>query len=209
MKDNQGNEILDCTDVSFKEYGKLWENISLEAVYDWVKQIEVPNNGNAYQASNKNCESLDAVKQIGKLVYGGMPFQAGPCLGHNKVLNGFEYHNGSEVAICIKPCVMFLGKIQDMEENTYDSKKAIPFYFPKGSIVQTYETTLHYTPCAIGDDIFFTICILPKGTGDNLLNGREGILKKQNKWFIAHEDNIEKIKSGDYPGLKGQMRSIK
>ena len=209
MKDLQGNNILDCKDISFKEYGKLWTNIDLEDVYKWSKEIVVPKIGNFYKASDKTCEDLSSIKQIGRLVYGELPFQAGPCLGHNKVLNGIEYHSGSEVAICIKPCVMFLGKIQDLNENTYESEKAIPFYFPKGTIVQTYETTLHYTPCAIDDDIFFTICLLLKGTGNNLLNGREGILKKQNKWFIAHKDNIEKIKSGDYPGLKGEIRKIK
>ena len=30
------------------------------------------------------------------------------------------------------------------------------------------------------------------------------ILKKKNKWFIAHQDNLEKIASGDYPGLLGR-----
>ena len=101
------------------------------------------------------------------------------------VLNGIEYHSGSEVAVCLQPCVLILGHLWDMQGNTYDGAKTQAFYCEAGQVVQTYETTLHYTPCAVGDT-FFTACFLPRGTGDALPDGPTGILKKRNKWFVAH-----------------------
>ena len=62
---------------------------------------------------------------------------------------------------------------------------------------------LLYTPIAVSKEGFITICLLLKGTGD-ILEKRKKILKKKNKWFIAHQDNLEKIASGDYPGLLGR-----
>lgn len=170
--------------------------------------MNIPQTGNLYIASNAQVEALPAIQQIGRQVYGGMPFQAGPCCGHNKVLNGIEYHSGSEVAVCIRPCALFLGHIWDMEGNTYDGTHARAFYCEAGQAVQTYETTLHYTPCA-GEDAFFTVCLLPRGTGDILPGGPEGILKKRNKWFLAHPENLEKVRAGNVPSLLGLMRSLR
>lgn len=42
---------------------------------------------------NTELEALPAAQAIGLAVYGGMLFQAGPCRGHNHVLNGIEYHS--------------------------------------------------------------------------------------------------------------------
>lgn len=39
--------------------------------------------------------------------------------------------------------------------------------------------------------------------------GPEGILKKWNKWFLAHPENLEKVRAGNVPGLLGPMRSLR
>ena len=49
--------------------------------------------------------------------------------------------------------------------------------------------------------------ILPRGTGDALPDGPKGILKKRNKWFVAHPENTAKVAAGDYPGLRGALHS--
>ncbi len=204
---NSDMMIYNCTDTRFQTYGCLWPGFDLADVEEWAKTVSIPESGNAYTASDPTVEQILAVQSIGSAVYGGQPFQAGPCCGRNRVLNGIEYHNGSETAICLTSCVMFLGRLQDMREHTYDGTKAEAFYFPAGSVVQTYETTLHYTPCAV-DTYFFTVCFLPKGTGAALPDGPRGILKRQNKWFIAHPDNTAKVQAGDFPGLTGKMREL-
>ena len=50
---------------------------------------------------------------------------------------------------------------------------------------------------------------VPQRTGDALRDGPKGILKKRNKWFVAHPENTAKVAAGDYPGLLGAMREIK
>ena len=205
---NPGVEILPATDPQFASYGRLLTGFDLSEIEAWGKTVAMPESGNAYQASDAALEALPAAQAIGLAVYGGMPFQAGPCRGHNHVLNGIEYHSGSEVAVCIRPCALFLGHIWDMEGNTYDGTHARAFYCEAGQAVQTYETTLHYTPCA-GEDAFFTVCLLPRGTGDILPGGPEGILKKRNKWFLVHPENLEKVRAGNVPGLLGLMRSLR
>ena len=112
----------------------------------------------------------------------------------------------SETIIAVTDYILALGKRQDMEENDYDIEKCELFYVPKGTVVELYATTLHYTPITVKDS-FETICLLLRGTGDSCQ--RRGILKKKNKWFIAHKDNVEKVQAGDYPGLKGKMIHIK
>lgn len=205
---NPGVEILPAADPQFASYGRLLTGFDLSEIEAWGRTVAMPESGNAYQASDAVLEALPAAQAIGLAVYGGMPFQAGPCRGHNHVLNGIEYHSGSEVDVCLQPCVLILGHLWDMQGNTYDGAKTQAFYCEAGQVVQTYETTLHYTPCAVGDT-FFTACFLPRGTGDALPNGPKGILKKRNKWFVAHPENTAKVAAGDYPGLLGAMREIK
>ena len=206
-KRNPKTSTLLSSDPSFSAYGRIWQGFDLSAVYAWAEMVSIPEKGNAYTASDAMVESLPVIQELAQAVYGGQPFQAGPCRGDNRVLNGIEYHSGSEVSVCVRPCVMFLGKLMDMQGITYDSALAQAFYFPAGTVVQTYETTLHYTPCAT-EGYFFTVCLLPRGTGEPLPNGPQDILKKRNKWFIAHSENVEKVQAGDYPGLTGRMRRI-
>ena len=143
---NPGVEILPAADPQFASYGRLLTGFDLSEIEAWGRTVAMPESGNAYQASDAVLEALPAAQAIGLAVYGGMPFQAGPCRGHNHVLNGIEYHSGSEVAVCLQPCVLILGHLWDMQGNTYDGAKTQAFYCEAGQVVQTYETTLHYTP---------------------------------------------------------------
>ena len=76
----------------------------------------------------------------------------------------------------------------------YDINQCELFYVPKGTTIELYATTLHYTPITVKNR-FKTICLLLKGTGESC--ERIGILKKCNKWFIAHRENIEKVSQHD------------
>lgn len=89
------------------------------------------------------------------------------------------------------------------EEDNRISNGAVKGRIITADLTGTWSATLHYTPIAVSKEGFITICLLLKGTGD-ILEKRKKILKKKNKWFIAHQDNLEKIASGDYPGLLGR-----
>lgn len=204
---NPSMKIHQTDNSKFSEYGKVWTGYNLDDVFKWAENFLISEQENAYQASDPALESIPVIQEIIGDIYGGSPVQAGPCYGHNQVLNGIEHHIGSEVIIAIKPCVLLFGRLRDMVDNTYEGSLAEAFYIEPGQIVQMYETTLHYTPCK-AEDYFFTVCMLPRGTGTPLPGGRRGILKSQNKWFIAHPENTPKVMTGDFPGLQGEMKKV-
>ena len=84
---------------------------------------------------------------------------AGVVTGKNKVLNGLEYHQCSETIIAVTDYILALGKRQDMVGNDYDIEKCELFYIPKGTVVELYATTLHYTPITVKNS-FKSICFL-------------------------------------------------
>mgnify|MGYP000624012843 FL=1 len=187
---------------NFKDYGRVIKQDVQEA----INFAQTYQNINAYDTSIKELEDIPCIQELMKDIYGYLDVMAGVVTGKNDVLNGLEYHQCSETIIAVTDYILAVGKRQDMVENDYDIEKCELFYVPQGTVVELYATTLHYTPITVIDS-FKTICLLLKGTGDACQ--RRGILKKKNKWFIAHKDNVEKVQAGDYPGLKGKMIQIK
>ena len=197
--------IKEIDNSSFKTYGRIWhENVQEAVAYMEKKSVQ---NENKYEPSVAELEQLSSIKKLSQTIYGGLPIIVGSVTGKNKVLNGMEYHQGSETIIAITYFILIVGHVWDMICDTYDTSLCEIFFVPKGTIVVCFSTTLHYTPVSVNRQGFKTICILLQGTGD-LAEQRNGILKKKNKWFIAHPENLEKIQAGDYPGLLGAMIKI-
>lgn len=199
-------QIQDVHCASFRTYGNIIDS-DIRVAMDYVKNTICPDTKKGlYQPSVKELESLCDIQELSHKVYGYLDVMCGLVTGSNQVLNGIEYHQGSETIIAVTDFVLVVGHVWDMYNNTYDSSLCECFYVPQGTIVECFSTTLHYTPICVDDDGFCTICLLLKNTGDAV--ERQGILKKKNKWFIAHKDNKEKVESGDYPGLLGEMIKI-
>lgn len=201
-----GIKMID--DKTFCQYGRIIESDVKDILHYGDVYITPPKSGNEYLASVKYVEDLTSIQAISKKVFGYMEVEAGTCTGQNTTLSGIEYHMGSETIVAITDYVLFVGKLQDMRESYYDSSLCECFYVPRGTVVECYSTTLHYTPCKVEENGFKTIVILLKGTGD-IITHRKGILKKKNKWFIAHVSNKEKIEAGDFPGLTGPLLQVK
>lgn len=208
QKINPKYEIKDIKDPSFKKYGNIVD-VNLKDVIKAVDQLtQVPLDGNRYVASDERLENEVKIKVLSQQIYGYLPTITGIVSGKNDVLNGIEYHQCSETIVAVTDYVLVVGLRKDMVNNQYDSKNCELFYVPKGITVECYSTSLHYTPIAVKKSGFKTICILLKGTGDVLENGPVGILKRKNKWFVTHPDNLEKVKAGDLIGLMGDMIKI-
>lgn len=188
-------------DSRFRQYGQVL-HIDVQQAIVYAKRYQ---NKLAYDSSIKELEDLSCIQELSMLVYGGLDVMTGSVVGENTVLNGIEYHQCSETIIAVTDYILVVGKRQDLKNNEYDSSLCDIFYVPQGTVLELYATTLHYTPICVHDS-FQTICLLLKGTGDDVK--RNGILKKKNKWFIAHYENKEKIALGDVPGLKGKMIKI-
>lgn len=207
---NRKLNILTVNDNSFISYGRVLEGLDFSNLILYAEQnIEIPKYGNRYIASLKNLEKFDIIKNIKDVVYGTLEIQAGECVGQNSSLTGLEYHQGSEVIIAVTDCILILGKVQDLKDSKYDVSKSEIFYLEKGQAVELYGTTLHYTPCKVDENGFMTIVLLLKGTNSQIENSDCKMLTKKNKWFITHYTQEEKIKSGAYPGLIGDIIEIK
>lgn len=207
QKLNPEYKIESVYDSSFKTYGKVVKDDVQDIITILSAKVQPPKNGNNYIKSDEILEQHPTIKELSLKVYGHMDAMAGIVSGHNQVLNGIEYHQGSETIIAVTDFVLVVGHVWDMHHNQYDSSLCKCFYVPQGTVVECYSTTLHYTPICVSDKGFITVCMLLRGTGD-AIEKRNGILKKKNKWFIAHTENLEKIQEGDLPGLKGNMIKI-
>lgn len=193
---------------NFNRYGCIIDQDFTSLVTSYDLNYPIPLKGNQYVNSILELENDPFIKQLCFKVYGGLEVMAGVVVGNNNVLNGIEYHQCSEVIIAITDYVLVVGDRRDMHANDYDTTLCELFYVSKGMVIECYPSTLHYTPIAVDRNGFKTICLLLKGTGDTLINGPSGILKKKNKWFIAHPTNIDKIQAGDSVGLHGDLIKI-
>lgn len=205
---NPDVDIKEIQDPSFKKYGQIIDVKMNDIIKAVDHLVQIPVNGNRYVASDEKLESEAKIQALSEQIYGYLPVMAGVVCGRNDVLNGIEYHQCSETIIAVTDYVLVVGSRSDMKNNRYDSSLCELFYVPKGMTVECYASTLHYTPIAVKKSGFKTICLLLKGTGDPLVNGPKGMLKRKNKWFITHPENFEKVKAGDMVGLSGEMIKI-
>lgn len=204
---NPNRKIYKITDEKFQEYGKVY-TYDVKDVCQYVDQnVELPETGTMYERSLKEVEKFPIIKIIEDEVYGHMKIQAGVCGGYNHVLDGLEYHQGSEVTFAVTDCLLVLGKRQDMVGDTYNGDLAEVFYAEAGQVFELYDRTLHYAPCQVGE-YFKTVVLLLDGTNE-MFEKPEGLLTGVNKWFIAHESDQIQIEKGCYPGLLGEMIEIK
>ncbi|NLC93926.1 MAG: DUF4867 family protein [Treponema sp.] len=200
---------------SFEKYGAI---LSGYDVTDLLKKLEDKTEKPAtvviYEPGDAELESLPIAKELSDNAYGGMPIQIGYCNGNNTKLNCLEYHRGSEINIPANDMILLLASLQSVKNGKLDTNSVEAFYVPKGTVVQVYETTLHYAPCnaVVNGDVskegFRVIVVLPKNTNTEKpalteKNLEDKLLWARNKWLIAHPDSNE-AKNGAFVGLIGR-----
>ena len=196
-------KIYSIYDNEFTEYGKVLDGDYSDFI-EVLKNKPRPFNNTIYVPSDAELESLPEAKILCLDSFGGLPIQIGYCNGHNSFLNCLEYHKNSEVNITEGDMVLLFGKVQEIENNTYDTSKVKAFWVPAGKAVEIYSTTLHYAPCGIEGKGFRVIVILPRGTNLARPEGAsDPLLWASNKWLLAHADSAE-AKQGAHVGLVGE-----
>ncbi len=204
-------QVEKITKEAFAPYGRIltdeWEVKEMIAI---MEEYSVKDGVTYFPSISKLEEMQEGMKNAEKFG-GGMPIQIGYCIGYNNALNAFEYHRSSEINIAATDLIVILGKQSDVDENYhYDTKNAVAFLVPKGSVVEFYATTLHFAPCSVDGREFKSIVMLPKGTNEPVeisqeKTGELKLLKANNKWLIAHEE--AKIE-GAFIGLDGINQKI-
>ena len=203
-------EIFSVGDERFRKYGKVWEGFECSKILKEMEHTPLPDDV-IYVPSVEEMEVLQEAVEFQNRVYGGLPIQIGYCNGNNHKLNALEYHRNSEINIAVTDMILLIGQLADVTpEHTYDTAKVEAFHVPAGTVVEMYETTLHYAPCNVGDNGFKCVVILPKGTNTEIdfvlpKTGEDALMTAKNKWLIAHEEaGIE----GAFNGLRGENLTV-
>jgi hypothetical protein len=221
---NEQITILDVLSPELLAFGRLVKGYDFSAWLNYMEEAsEMPESANIYYPSIQEMEIADINETIRQRIFGDMDIQVGYCNGKNSFLNGLEYHKGNELFIAVTDLVVFLGQVQDIENNRYDTKKAKAFYVTKGTCLELYGTTLHSAPSKICDEGFKSIVVLPRNTNCLLVKGNKeqgltmenqedpekDLLFRINKWLLVHEEHVRMISQGAYIGLKGQNFEVK
>lgn len=208
--------IYSCDEKEFKKYGQVITGYDFEELKEYAeKHTPIPETGNIYVASDAEMEKLAVYEDVKNNIYGGMDTEFGYCNGNNSLLNGLEYHKGSEINVAITDLVLLLAHINDIENGKIDSSKVVGFYIPKGKVIEVYQTTMHFSPCKLADTGFKCIVILPRYTNTDIdLKNKKIIFEedkylfKRNKWLLVHNDKQDFISKGAYEGIIGKNLKV-
>jgi hypothetical protein len=211
---NEGISIKEIHDGSFAPYGKVISAYDFSDLLNYMeKETVIPQEGNIYKASVTGLEEFPLKEKLENGFYGEMPIQIGYCNGRNSNLNGLEYHIGSEINVAATDLVLMLGRLQDIVHDQYRSGDVEAFFVTKGTAIQLYETTLHFSPCKTASEGFKCIVILPRGTNEPLKSDKaiygDKFLFARNKWLLAHPDRKTLIEKGALPGITGENIELK
>ena len=103
----------------------------------------------------------------------------------------------------------------EIEDGKLDTACVKAFRVPAGTLVEVFNTTLHYTPCMVDDGGFQVMVALPAGTNgprpeaaaDMPAAGDGYCYWKADKWVLCHVDS-PKAAEGGYVGLIGKNLDI-
>ena len=103
----------------------------------------------------------------------------------------------------------------EIEDGKLDTACVKAFRVPAGTLVEVFNTTLHYTPCMVDDGGFQVMVALPAGTNgprpeaaaDMPAAGDSYCYWKADKWVLCHADS-PKAAEGGYVGLIGKNLDI-
>ncbi len=210
-KENPSIRFYDVHAPAFQTYGRIVQHMDISEITKVAQGIEKPETGSLYSPSLECFEELSIFESIQKDIFGTMPSQLGYCWGSNDQMNAMEWHKGCELNIAITPLVLILGHLWDIDSvrNHVDASNFVAFFLPAGTVVEIYETTLHFCPCQVNAEGFGCVVGLSKGTNAPLEDKcSDPRLFRKNKWLLAHVDNASLLNKGAVAGIIGENYKI-
>jgi hypothetical protein len=210
---NRHFSLFDLSSSRLRKYGRSADYLDFrEAVAYMRTNSKIPEQGHDYRTSFAPLEDMKLKEEASRLCYGHMNIQVGYCNGKNVMLDGLEYHKGTEICVAVTDTVLFLGSLVDMDGITFDSKNVEALYLAEGEALEMFPTTLHFCPCHTtkASPGFKTIVLLPEGTnceveGMKALPSGEGrLLWRRNEWQMVHAEYRKGVADGNHPGLIGE-----
>lgn len=205
---NPNLEIHSVIDPEFSKFGRILNVEGLDALADAMSMLQIPEEGNKYEASVPQLEALPCMTEICETSFGLMPIEAGYCNGRGYTLNAFEFHKCSEVNFTTTGLVLLLALPEDLVNGYIDSSKAVAFYLPAGIAVEIYPMVMHFAPCRIKESGFNCLVVLEKGTNSPVENSMDKLLWMKNKWMTCHPDSPQ-AKKGAFQGITGENITLK
>lgn len=201
---NQNLTIKKATSINFAGYGNVLYDAEFQTLIQALSKKQIPETGNQYIADDPSMDFSDITDFISRKYYSEMPIQIGHCNGHTHALNAFEYHQGNEINFMATDCILMLANQRDIIDSRISASKAELFYFPAGTVIELYGTSLHFAPCALNQEGFRVGVILPKGTNQPLEKAPlSPLIRGKNKWLIAHPDSPA-AQNGAFAGIQGE-----
>ena len=208
--------IYSVNDPEFKSYGNVWDDVPSELtllVLEALSATPIPE-GSKYVASAPELESVKGADKLGFLMFGGRSFQLGWCNGHNTRLNCLEYHRASEFNLGARDFILLVAHRWEIEGGKLDTACVKAFRVPAGTVVEVFNTTLHYTPCMVDDGGFQVMVALRRAPmaraprpQRHAAAGDSYCYWKADKWVLCHADS-PKAAEGGYVGLVGKNLDI-
>lgn len=181
--------VYSITDSKFKKYGQIIENIDISKLYKIVDDIIITDEI-FYVKNYDEFENDSCFNEFKKNIYNNNDIQIGYCIGKNNNINDLEYHENSEINIALKDMLVTLGSFEDIKADYTISRDLLDVFFvQKGTIIEIYGKSLHFAPCSIDHNGYFSVVVLPIGTNDELddfdeINIREQNLIAKDKWLV-------------------------
>jgi len=213
---NPDISIQSVEDASFRRYGRILDPLPYERYFDYLERFtSVPDQKNQYVAHDPALAAYWKDTAAHDAADGQSPTQYGYVNGNNTKLNALEYHHSNEINVALTPLVLILGHVSKIQHLTYDTKDLEAFFIPARTVIEIYDTTLHFSPCKVLDSGFRCGVILPYGTNmqfesiANKLTEEDFLYFKTNKWLIAHPENRQLVELGACVGIIGPNLEVK
>ncbi len=215
-RNNPDREIRTLHDESFHQYGRVLSVKADSWLMDYLEsKADFPDKGNVYVASSEEMEKSTFKGWVEDYIYGGLKCQIGYCNGLISHINGYEFHQCSEVFIAGRDCILALilphRPLWDSEP--YRIEEGHLFFVPKGRVLELYPMTGHFSPIRVHEEGYRTVIILQKGTNEAIENHKLGSDHKdlafaKNKWLYVHEDRMDLVEKGAYLHVLGDNSPI-
>lgn len=207
---NKDIKFFSVFDDEFDEYGRVVSDFDASEIISVAEKTEKPQEGAKYFASLDTLENTSCSKTFKHRFFGGLPAQIGYCFGYNNLLNATEWHTSSEINVAVTDLCLLLAKRSEIKNGSIDSSKFKAFFVPKGTTLEVYATSLHFTPCQVSKDGFGCVVMLPLGTNTPLEEKEaNSLLWAKNKWLLSHIENTSLIGRGAVGGITGKNLQIK
>lgn len=207
--------IRSVFDPSFLPYGFVLNPIPYETYFDYLeKHTIVPAIKNQYVAHDQELETFigSSLRLPGLVPH--QTYQFGYVNGHNTKLNALEYHKSSEINVVLTPLVLFLGHTSKIKNNSFHTTDLEIFFVPAKTVIEIFDTTLHFSPCKVQESGFKCGVILPYGTNmqfetvEHKQTEEDYRYFKTNKWLLAHPENTTLVDIGAHIGIIGPNLEI-